>query len=82
MGYLDDRLSTICGTEHGRTVQPSGPDDPPLGTDSPRLDQIRRIKLQSPCMFIPLNSRDFFGGRLGTGSNLPLIIMYLRGTTY
>jgi hypothetical protein len=31
-------------------------DGPPLGADSPRLDQIRWIKLLSPHVFIPLNS--------------------------
>jgi hypothetical protein len=35
-------LSTICSTRHGRTVWPA--DSPAFGTNSPRLDQIGRLR--------------------------------------
>jgi hypothetical protein len=35
-------LSTICGTRHGWTVRPT--DSPAFGANSPRLDQIGRLR--------------------------------------
>jgi hypothetical protein len=49
-------LSTVYGTEHGRTVWPAY--GLPVGADNSRVDRIRRLKLLSHRVFSALIPRE------------------------
>ena len=69
--YLKPKMlfSTVCGTRHDRTVWSGGSDGPPLGVDSPRLDQSRRINLISTRVYHSKLVR-VVGGRIGMNPDL------------